>query len=74
MRIYLFFVVVFMLASCGTYSPARIVVLQHPETRQTVECKVDPWGHINRKLQIDSCVDAYNKAGYQKLSDSHPPS
>jgi hypothetical protein len=59
--------------ACGTYSPARIVIMQHPETKQTKECKVDPWGHINRKVQIDSCVDAYKQAGYEKISDSHPP-
>ena len=62
-----------ILASCASYSPARVVIMQNPTTKQTVECKVDPWGHINRKLQIESCVDAYQQAGYKKLSDSHPP-
>jgi hypothetical protein len=63
--------IVFILASCAG-SPARIVIMQNPETKQTVECRVDPWGSLNNKLQIDSCVNAYNKAGYKKLSDSHP--
>ena len=60
------------LTSCASYSPARVVLMQNAETKQTAECKVDPWGHINRKIQIDSCVDAYKQAGYVKLSDSHP--
>jgi hypothetical protein len=71
MKIVIFLLVIFNLASCASYSPARIVLMQHPETKQTVECKVDPWGHINRKLQIDSCVEAYELAGYKKISDSH---
>jgi hypothetical protein len=32
----------FVLAGCGSVS--RVVVLQHPHTKQTVECRVDPVG------------------------------
>jgi hypothetical protein len=64
---------VLLTAACGAYSPARIVIMQNLESKQTVECKVDPWGHANRKLQIDSCVNAYEQAGYKKASDSHAP-
>ena len=52
----------FLLAGC--VSPSSIVVLQQPETKQTVECKVDPWGSISNKRQIDKCVAAYKQAGY----------
>jgi len=57
-----------MLFGCG--SPSRVVILQHPETKQTVKCEVDPWGHINRTLQIDDCVNAYQKAGFKPVGDS----
>ena len=70
---YLMLAGVVLVGACGTYSPARIVIMQHPGTKQTAECKVDPWGHINRKLQIDSCVLSYEQAGYKKVGDSHPP-
>ena len=70
---YLLLPLVLLITSCGVYSPARVVIMQNLETKQTVECKVDPWGHINRKLQVDSCVGAYEQAGYKKISDSHPP-
>lgn len=56
------------LVACGSVS--RVVVLQHPETKQTVECRVDPWGHINRTLQVEDCVAAYKKAGYAVVGDS----
>ena len=57
------------LAACG--SPNRVVVLQHHQTKQTVECRVDPWGSFNRTAQIDACVSAYKKSGYEVVGDSH---
>ena len=57
-----------LLAACGSVS--RVVVLQHPQTKQTVECRVDPWGDVRRTHQIESCVDAYKKAGYAVIGDS----
>lgn len=49
---------------------SRIAVLQNAETKQTVECRVDPWGDLNHARQIESCIYAYQKAGYKLLSDS----
>jgi|GEM_PF-2222627 len=60
-----------MLAGCAhTAHSARIAVLQNPETKQTVECRPDPWGDLNYKLQIDNCIAAYQKAGYKLVADS----
>jgi hypothetical protein len=59
----------FLLTACG--SPSRVVVLQHPQTKQTVECRVDPWGSMNRTGQIDACVSAYKRSGYEVVGDSH---
>lgn len=56
------------ITSCG--SVTRVVVLQHPETKQTVECRIDPWGSVNRTAQIEDCVTAYKKAGYKIVGDS----
>ncbi|PYN44571.1 MAG: hypothetical protein DME00_24655 [Candidatus Rokuibacteriota bacterium] len=58
----------YLLAGCG--SPSRVVVLQHPMTRQTVECRVDPAGDIRRRTQIRNCVNAYGQAGYVVVGDS----
>ena len=57
-----------VLAGCG--SASRVVVLQHPQTRQTVDCKVDPWGDVNKTRQIENCVKAYKQAGYTVVGDS----
>jgi hypothetical protein len=59
---------VLSLVGCG--SASRVVVLQNPETKQTVECRVDQWGHMNRTRQIEDCVLAYKKAGYAVVGDS----
>jgi hypothetical protein len=59
---------VFLLSACGSVS--RVVVLQNPQTKQTVECRVDPWGDSSRTRQIDHCVNAYRKAGYEVVGDS----
>jgi hypothetical protein len=39
-----------LLFGCG--SATRVVVLQHTQTKQTVECKVDPWGSMNRRNRL----------------------
>lgn len=64
-------VVIPALVACGGYhNPARIAVLQNPETKQTVECRVDPWGSVNRAAQVDNCIAVYQKAGYKLVADS----
>ncbi len=65
------FTLVAVLAGCaGTSSTSRIAVLQHPETKQTVECRVNPLASFNNKAQVDNCIDAYTKAGYLLVADS----
>lgn len=59
---------VLSVAGCG--SPSRVVVLQQPDTKQTVECRVDPLGSFDSTGQIESCVFAYNRAGYKVVGDS----
>ncbi len=64
---------VFFLSACtanSAYTSARIAVLQNPETKQTVQCKADPWGSINFAGQVDNCIKVYEKAGYKKVADS----
>lgn len=56
------------IAGCGSVS--RVVVLRHPETNQSAECRVDPWGDVDRTRQISHCVAAYVRAGYRVLGDS----
>jgi hypothetical protein len=58
----------FLLFACG--SATRVVVLQHPQTKQTVECRVNPMGPPNNTKQIEDCVTAYKKAGYAVVGDS----
>lgn len=61
-------------ACAGTPSGehSRIAVLQNPETKQTVECRADPWGDMNYRRQIDNCIKAYKGAGYVIRSDVGP--
>ena len=54
----------------GSLQSSRIAVLQNPETKQTVQCKADPWGDMNYKRQVDNCIDAYLKSGYKMMADS----
>lgn len=62
--------VIALMGCAGAYHPARIVVLQNPKTGQTVECRVDPWGSLDYKLQIDNCIAAYEKSGFKLVADS----
>lgn len=44
------------------------IVLQNPTTKQTKECKgLDP-GHANIYDNVEACAEAYEKAGYVRVS------
>ncbi len=61
-------------AGCATSDQlSRVAVLQNPETKQTVECRVDQWGSFDRKKQVDICITTYQKAGYKLVADSLNP-
>lgn len=44
-----------------------LVVLQHPETKVTVQCTADAWTTWNPYAQVAKCAEAYEKAGYVRL-------
>lgn len=68
MRTTLFTLAVCVLLS-GCAASARVVVLQNPETKQTVDCRVD--GSVSRPyLKQENCIKAYEKVGYTVASDS----
>jgi hypothetical protein len=61
--ILLWLMIVIALAGC-----ARTVVLQHPATKQVVHCNENMADGVVGTLS--KCVDAYEKAGFQKIGDS----
>jgi hypothetical protein len=60
---------IFLVACVGVLDRSRIAVLQHPETKQTVECRADPMGDSNFRKQVEFCIKAYKNAGYLLRSD-----
>lgn len=59
-------------AVAGCAAVGRIVILQHPETKQTVDCRVD--GTVARPyLKQENCIAAYEKIGYKIVSDTDKP-
>ncbi|MEZ5759097.1 MAG: hypothetical protein R3D86_12825 [Emcibacteraceae bacterium] len=44
-----------------------IIVLQHPETKQTAECKGDPWNDLDPWSAAEKCAKDYETAGYKRL-------
>lgn len=44
-----------------------LIVLEHPETKQTVQCKGDAWASWNVYAETEKCAEAYEKAGYKRL-------
>lgn len=59
-----------ILTISGCAATARVAVLQNPETKQTVECKIIPAGGMNWTAQVDNCIAAYKKAGYVLVADT----
>lgn len=54
-----------LLAGCD---PAKqLAVMQHPQTKQTVQCQPDLEWSIDWEASIDHCVKAYEKAGYTRI-------
>jgi hypothetical protein len=59
------FLVVLMAGfGCG----ATHVVLQHPETKDIVQCKGDALANWNPAGATKACAEGYEKAGYVRLS------
>ena len=48
-----------------------IIVLQHPETNQTVECKGDPWTDLNPWTAAEKCAEDYKTAGFVILGEDN---
>ena len=44
-----------------------LVVLQHPETKETKECRADAWTTWNVYAEVEACAKAYEKAGFKRL-------
>ena len=62
----LFALALLLLTGCAQ----GIVVLAHPQTGQTVECKADARSDGLGSTQIEKCVKAYKDAGYTIKGDS----
>jgi hypothetical protein len=54
------------LAGCGKL---HVVVLQHPQTGQTVECKSD-LKIVPASAPLKACLKAYEQAGYKITGDT----
>lgn len=62
-------VMIAIAAASGCAWSGRVVILQHPETKQTVDCKVD--GTVTRPyLKQENCITGYQSIGYKVVSDS----
>lgn len=44
-----------------------LVVLQHPDTKETKECRADAWTTWNVYAEVEACAKAYEKAGFKRL-------
>jgi len=46
-----------------------LIVLQHPETKQAVECKNRPGATWDPYAEVEACAKAYEKAGFVRIGD-----
>ncbi|MGH8477148.1 MAG: hypothetical protein ACRERV_05770 [Methylococcales bacterium] len=44
-----------------------MIVLQHPKTKETKECRADAWTTWNVYAKVEECAKAYEKAGFVEL-------
>lgn len=53
-----------LLAGCGQHSGKTMVIMQHPETMEFVNCKVDAWATPVSYAKNARCVEDLKKQGY----------
>lgn len=57
--------VVFGLSGCASHSgKPSVVIMQHPETIDYVNCKVDEWATAASYAENEKCVEELKKQGY----------
>jgi ABC-type uncharacterized transport system auxiliary subunit len=63
-----------ILAACAVLSACAadvnnktLIVLQHPTTKETKECRGDAWTTWNVYAEVEACAKAYEKAGFKRL-------
>ena len=49
---------------CASYSSKSVVIMQHPETMEFVNCKVDGWATNGAYAENEKCVEDLKKKGY----------
>lgn len=60
---------VLALVSCGAMNPNNktLIVLQNPETKQTVQCSSRTGATWNPYAEVEACAQAYEKTGYKRV-------
>lgn len=51
-------------AGCGQHSGKSVVIMQHPETMDFVDCKVDQWATFASYAKNAECVEDLKSKGY----------
>ena len=51
-------------AGCGQHSAKAMVIMQHPETMDFVDCKVDEWATPASYAKNAKCVEDLKNKGY----------
>jgi hypothetical protein len=60
--------ITFAFTGCAANSNNNtLVVLQHPETKLTKECRGDAWTTWNVYAEVEACAKAYERAGFVRL-------
>jgi uncharacterized NAD-dependent epimerase/dehydratase family protein len=49
-----------ILKACGP----TLIILQHPATREVVECDGAPWDNWSEVASIEMCTEGYEASGY----------
>lgn len=52
------------LAGCGQHGAKSMVIMQHPETMEFVNCRVDAWATPVSYAKNARCVEDLQKEGY----------
>lgn len=61
----LFSILLVLLSSClATKDKTELVILQHPQTMDFQNCRVEDWGSQKAIENNEACVKSYQQKGY----------
>jgi len=68
-KISICFIAVLLLSGCSASPKSKVAIMHNPETKDTKECKIDPWATWQWEYEkvLGQYIHGYEATGYQRV-------